>query len=160
MPEFEDSQFAMVLCEGDPLSYCGNHYAAIKELTRVVQNGGAVIASVDNRASALNWLKEKNDFEVVRKLLETGDVVMDHKREEFTYVIHAFTPEELQRLFELNGLNVERIIGKPVIANRLACFRSEEPAVQEELYNLELQYNSDKAYYPWGGHLEIAGRKV
>jgi len=159
MPEFEDGQFAMVLCEGDPLSYCGDHHVATKELARVVQNGGAVIASVDNRASALNWLREKNDFEDIRQLLETGDVVMHHERVEFRYVIHAFTPEELQKLFESNGLKVERIIGKLVIASRLTCFRSEDPAVQEELYNLESKYNADPAYYPWGGHLEIVGRK-
>ena len=160
MPEFEDNQFAMVLCEGDPLSYCGDYRTAIKEFARVVQNGGAVIASVDNRASALNWLREKNDLDAIRQLLETGDVVMPHDREEFRYVIHAFTPEELQELFESNGLMVERIIGKLVIANRLACFRSEDPVVQEWLYNLELKYNEDPAYYPWGGHLEIVGRIV
>ena len=55
MTEFGDNQFAMALCEGDPFSYCGDHHAATKELARVVQPGGIVIASVDNRVSALNW---------------------------------------------------------------------------------------------------------
>ncbi len=159
MPEFGDNQFAMVLCEGDPLSYCGDHHAAIKELARVVQPSGIVIASVDNRASALNWLRDKDDLTAVERLLETGEVVMSQEREEFRYVIHAFTPEELRDLFESNGLSVERIIGKPVIARRLALFKSEDPRVQEWLYRLELKFNDDPAFYPWGGHLEIVGRK-
>lgn len=160
MSEFKDNQFAMVLCEGDPLSYCGNHHAATKELVRVVRRGGRVIASVDNSLSALSWLRDKNDREAVQRLLETGEVVMPQEREEFCYVIHAFTPEELRELFESNGLSVERIIGKPVIAHRrLACFNSEDPEVQEWLYQLELKYNDNPSFYPWGGHLEIVGRK-
>ncbi len=159
MSEFGDNTFAMVLCEGDPLSYCGDHHTAIKELVRVVQHGGRVIASVDNRVSALNWLTDKNDPEAVQRLLETGDVVMPQEREEFFYVVHAFTPEELRELFESNGLSVERIIGKPVLAHRRAFSKLEGPESQDWLYQLELKYNADPAYYPWSGHLEIVGRK-
>ncbi len=159
MPEFKDNQFAMVLCEGDPLSYCGDHHAAIRELVRVVQLKGRVIASVDNRATALGWFKDKDDREAVQRLLETGKVVPPQEREEFSYVNHAFTPEELRELFESNGLSVERIIGKPVIAHRFAWSKSEDPKVQDWLYHLELKYNDDPAFYPWGIHLEIVGRK-
>lgn len=154
MPEFHDNQFAMVLCEGDPLSYCGNHRAAIKEFRRVVQPGGCVIVSVDNRLSALSWLRKENNPEVIQHLLETGNVLLPlHERAEFRYMIHTFTPEELRDLFESNGLSVERIIGKPVMAHRLAFRSSEDHTVQEWLYRLELKYNDDPAFYPWGGHL-------
>lgn len=159
MPQFPDNHFAMVLCEGDPLSYCGNHHAAIKEFVRVVKPGGAVIASVDNRASTLKWLRDEDDRETVQRLLTKGDIVMTQEQEETRYVIHAFTPEELRELLKSNGLSVERIIGKLTIAHRLPWFRSEVPAVQEWLYHLELKYNYNPAFYPWAGHLEIVGRK-
>lgn len=159
MPEFEDNQFAVVLCEGDPLSYCGDHHAAIKELVRVVQRGGIVIASVDNRISALGWLREKGDRKALQRLLEKGEVMFPPDREDLQYVIHAFTPEELRELFESNGLSVERIIGKTVIAHRLALSKSKDPTIQEWLYHLELKYCDDPAFYPFGGHLEIVGRK-
>ena len=159
MPEFSDSHFAMVLCQGDPLSYCGNHKKALAECVRVLKAGGALIASVDNRASALAWLKDSTDREAVQRFLETGEVEMPAEKEEFIYTIHAFTPEELRDLFESNGLQVERIIGKPVIAPRLSFYKSEDPEIQEWLYNLELKYNGDPAFYPRAGHLEIVGRK-
>ena len=76
------------------------------------------------------------------------------------YVIHAFTPEELRDLFESNGLSVESLIGKTVIAQRLSWSKSEDPAVQQLLLELETGYNSDPAYLPWAGHMEIAGRKA
>jgi len=159
MPEFSDNHFDMVLCQGDPLSYCGDHKKALSECVRVLKPGGALIASVDSRASALNWLKDTEDREAVKRLLDTGEVEMPTGKEEFTYTIHAFTPEELRDLFESNGLRVERIIGKLVIAPRLSFYKSEDPAIQEWLYNLELKYNDDPAFYPRAGHLEIAGRK-
>jgi ubiquinone/menaquinone biosynthesis C-methylase UbiE len=159
MPEFSDNHFDMVLCEGDPLSYCGDHNRAIVEFVRVVKPGGVVVASVDNRASALNWLRDKNDHNAVQRLLETGEVMIPEEREEFSFTVHTFTPEELRELFESNGLLVERIIGKLVIAHRLPWFKSKDPAIQEWLYNLELKYNDNPAFYPWAGHLEIAGRK-
>lgn len=159
MPEFGNNQFVMVLCEGDPLSYCGAHHAAIKELVRVVQRGGIVIASVDNRISALGWLREKGDRKALQRLLEKGEVMFPPDREDLQYVIHAFTPEELRELFESNGFLVERIIGKTVIAHRLALSKSKDPTIQEWLYHLELKYCDDPAFYPFGGHLEIVGRK-
>jgi len=159
MPEFSDNHFAMVLCQGDPLSYCGDHKKALAECVRVLKPGGVLIASVDNRASALAWLKDTTDREAVQQLLETGEVEMPTGKEEFTYTVHAFTPEQLKDLFESNGLQVERIIGKPVIAPRLSFFKSEKAEIQEWLYNLELKYNDDPAFYPRSGHLEIVGRK-
>ena len=159
MPEFPDDHFDMVLCQGDPLSYCGDHKKALKELVRVAKPGSVVIASVDNRTSALAWLKDSEDREAVQRFLETGDVEMPTGKEEFTYTIHAFTPEELKDLFESNGLQVERIIGKLVIAPRLSFYKSDDPEIQEWLYNLELKYNDDPAFYPRSGHLEIVGRK-
>lgn len=159
MPDFEDGQFAMVLCEGDPLSYCGNHRAAIKELVRVLEPGGALVASVDNRVSAMGWLRDEVDPDVVQRLLETGEVVRPQKQEGSFYVIHAFTPDELRSLWVSNGLSVERIIGKLAIANRLACFRSEDHEIQQWLLMLELKYNDNPAFYSCSGHLEIVGRK-
>ena len=159
MREFEDEQFAMVLCEGDPLSYCGDHHAATREMVRVVQESGIVIASVDNRAAGLKMLKDSTNLAAIQRAIETGDIVNPSEDERFRYVMHAFTPEELREVFEKNGLAVERIIGKPVFAWRLSLGTSEDAAMKDSLYRLEKRYNDDPAYYPWGGHLEIVGRK-
>jgi ubiquinone/menaquinone biosynthesis C-methylase UbiE len=159
MPEFADDQFAMVLCEGDPLSYCGDHTAAVRELVRVLEPGGALIASVDNRVGGLHWLRDTEDLSAVEDLLAHGMVVPPASSSGARFPVHAFTPQELAGLFEAAGLEVMRIIGKPVVAHRLACSRSADPDVQKRLFELELRYCDDPAFYPWGGHLEIVGRK-
>jgi ubiquinone/menaquinone biosynthesis C-methylase UbiE len=159
MSEFADEQFAMVLCEGDPLSYCGDHVAALRELVRVLVPGGPLIASVDNRVGSLHWLRDTDDLATVEELVADGMVVPPASPSGVRFPVHAFTPEELRRLFEATGLEVLRILGKPVIAHRLACSRSTDPEVQRRLLELELRYCDDPAFYPWGGHLEIVGRK-
>lgn len=158
MPEFDVNSFAMVLVEGDPLSYCGDHKQAMREMIRVLRPGGTLIASVDNRASGLNWLADA-DAGTIEQYLETGDVIIPtNLPEDQRYRCHTFTPSELRELFESHGLTVERIIGKPVLRG-LAIARSDDSAVQERLYQLELKYCDDPNYLGLGGHLEIAGRK-
>lgn len=146
MPEFAGGSFAMVLCEGDPLSYCGDHERAMSEMTRVLMPGGTMIVSVDNRCQALHWLKDA-DADVVERFLQSGDVLIPPDRpENERYLCHAFTPTELRELFERHGLTVERMIGKTVLR-------------REELYVLELRYCDHPDFIQLGGHLEIAGRK-
>ncbi len=158
MPEFADEQFAMVLCEGDPLSYCGDHVAALRELVRVLEPGGPLIASVDNRVGALHWLGDA-DLPAIEQLLRDGTVLPPPSPSGVRFPVHAFTPEELARLFEAAGLEVLRVLGKPVFAHRVGCSRSTDPELQRRLLELELRYCDDPAFCPWGGHLEIVGRK-
>lgn len=158
MPEFDDGSFAMIVCEGDPLSYCGDHDQAMREMARVLKPGGTLVASVDNRVSGLNWLRDA-DADTVERYLETGDVMIPLDRpEDQRYRCHTFTPTELRELFESNGLTVERIIGKPVLRG-LAISSADDPDVKEHLYRLESGYCDNPDYLGAAGHLEIAGRK-
>ena len=141
------------------MSYCGDHEAAIRELARVVRQGGAVIVSVDNRARTFNWLRQSDDLDAIERAIVHGEVVVPVEREEHRFTAHAFTPRELCDLFDSNGLSIERILGKPVIAGQLGLSNSADPAVQERLCEMELNYCDDPAFYPLGGHLEIVGRK-
>jgi SAM-dependent methyltransferase len=159
MPEFPDGSFAVVLCQGDPLSYCGDHQAAVRELARVVRPGGTVLSSVDARLPALRWLPDKEDLSAVGRLLETGDIVMPTQNPDFGYQIHAFTPAELSAAFAAAGLEPLRIIGKTVIAHLLPGYRSDDPAVRQQLVEMELRHNEDPALLPAASHLEIAARK-
>ncbi len=159
MPELADDSFDMIVCQGDPLSYCGDHIAAIAEFARVARAGASVIASVDNRACVLNWLRQSNDLDAMRCLLETGQALTPDEQEAFRYVIHAFTADELRSAFESQGFEVESVIGKLCLAHRLDGLVASDPKIQEQLVELEQMYHADPAYYPWAGHLEIAARR-
>ena len=118
----------------------------------------------NNRLTVINSSLTKanffiNDQETIEKLLMTGDVLIPLEKKEFQYIIHTFTSRELKELFESNGLTVDRIIGKPVIAHRFKWIRKKDPDVQDWLLNLELKFNDHPDYLSRGGHLEIVGTK-
>ncbi len=151
----KDERFDMVLCQGDPLSYCINQRKAIKELVRIAKPKAKIIASVDNFFATLHKLQAHKPQDIPR-LLKT------HKSN--IYGVHPqynFTPEELKALFQNNSCQVLSLIGKPVFIDRYTL--RENPSLLTKLYKkslaLELKFNSCPSLVGKGGHLEIVVQK-
>lgn len=155
--------FDLVLSEGDPVSYCEDHAAAIRELARLAKVGAHVIVSVDSRIAALHNLSEL-DFDAAEALLRTGQMKWRMEDEALVYPIHAFTVPELAGLFEANGLRVARVLGKPVFFNRLQPEMRDKILADEgltrRLVELECRYGDDPGWAGSGGHVEVTGVKV
>jgi SAM-dependent methyltransferase len=155
--------FDLVLAEGDPVGYCEDHVAAIRELARVVRKGAHVIASVDSRVAATHHLNQL-DFDAAEALLRTGKMKWHDEDEAFAYPIHAFTIPELAGVFEANGLRVVRVLGKPVFLNRLQPEVRDrvlaDEALTRRLVELECRYADDPGWAGSGGHIEITGMRV
>ncbi len=163
MSALSADSFDLVLAEGDPVSYCEDHAAAINELARIARVGAHVIVSVDSRISALFNLNEL-DFDAAAATLRTGQMKWRGADEALVYPIHAFTIPELAGLFEANGLRVVRVLGKPVFLNRLQPKVRDEILADEELtrrlVELECRYGDDPGWAGSGGHIEVTGVKV
>jgi ubiquinone/menaquinone biosynthesis C-methylase UbiE len=132
--------FDLVLCMGDPLSYCGDDEAGIAELIRIVRPGGHVFVSVDSRLGYLRIFKEKfgYDTEVVARFLETGNV-----RGWEGLDIHAFTQEELKTKFEKAGAAAVGVWGLPTVSGYFLFdekFQSQlgHEKVRDEIFAMEL----------------------
>ena len=155
--------FDLVLAEGDPVSYCEDHAAAIRELARVARTGAHVSVSADSRVAALFNLNEL-DFDTAEVTLRTGQMKWRGGEEELVYPIHAFTIPELAGLFEANGLRVVRVLGKPVFLNRLQPEVRDKIVADEEmtrrLVELECRYGDDPGWAGSGGHIEVTGVKI
>jgi len=155
--------FDLVLAEGDPVGYCEDHAAAIRELARVARAGAHVIVSVDSRVAALLNLNEL-DFDTAEALLRTGQLKWRMEDEALVYPIHAFTIPELAGLFEANGLRVVRVLGKPVFFNRLRPEVRDQILADEELtrrlVGLECRYGDDPGWAGSGGHIGVTGVKI
>jgi ubiquinone/menaquinone biosynthesis C-methylase UbiE len=163
MRDLMDGGFDLVLAEGDPVSYCEDHAAAIGELARGAKVGAHVLVSVDSRIAAIFALNQLN-FDAAEELLRTGQMAWSGKEETLTFPIHAFTVPELTGLFEANGLRVVRVLGKPVLLGRLRPEVQERILADEELtrrlVELECHYGDDPGWVGSGGHVEVTGLKV
>jgi len=151
---FPSDYFDMVLAEGDPVSYCLDAEKAIRELARVAKPNAHVIVSVDSKYRMIPRLIEEGSPTEFRKFLSNGIL-----KREFTF--QAFTPEELEGLFQTSGLKVVRIIGKPILI-QFVSREKRDKIIQlnfQKLLELELRFCDTPSLVGIGGHLEIVGLK-
>lgn len=159
MRMFQDETFDLVLCEGDPLSYCGDYKKALKELTRVLKKGGYLIASVDNRITNIYHLIKQKKFDEIEDFLRTGNTLIQESSSYIDFPIHAFTHEELKNLFAKNSLKVLRVIGKCVILNRMIDEMLKNKKSYKNILKLCIRLADNPDYINFAGHLEIVGLK-
>ena len=153
--------FDMVVCEGDPVSYCGNAGKAVKELGRVAKRGARIVISVDSFYQALRRMIVANDTKGTVRLLKTRysafPGMTDHAPQ------YNFEMKELKTLCKSAGLTWIGAIGKPVFAHLIA--RDEiEPLLNDRrtfslILSLEKRFNSDPSIAGMGGHLQVTAKK-
>jgi ubiquinone/menaquinone biosynthesis C-methylase UbiE len=156
--EFPDGAFDLVFCEGDPLSYClGDRAQAAAELLRVLKPGGAFYVSVDNRwMSTLGYLSLGEPERAFAAALE------GRAQDPYGVPVHAFSPDELRRLFEDLGARDVRVAGKVCLSMFLheeAFQRAWAPENRKRFLELEVAMARDPALAALGGHLHVVGRK-
>jgi len=151
---FKSDCFDMALAEGDPVSYCLHPEKAVRELARVVKDGSYVIVSVDSKYTIVSRLIREESFDELSLLLRTGRLKGD-------FMLQAFTPEEMRALFEACGLNVVRMIGKPVLSQSIPKENRDKVIGKEfrKLLKLELKFCDAPSLVGTGGHLEVVGVK-
>lgn len=163
MKDLPDGSFDLSMAQGDPLSYCGDPDRATSELARVTRSGGYAIASVDGRIQAIGAMAEQ-DWDRAERILATGTMQWRDEDPALAFPIHAFTVGELQALFERHGLQVVRILGKPVFFSRLPPEVRErileDEAALARLLELEMRYADDHGWAGSAGHIEIVGVKI
>ncbi|MGL4874985.1 MAG: class I SAM-dependent methyltransferase [Clostridium sp.] len=120
MESIKDNTYDYVLCMGDPLSYCENYNDGIKELLRICKIGGKVIVSVDYLRGYFRVFKKKNIYEVneILNFINSGDIIgLEGVK------IHAFTVDELNKYFNING---GKLINSWVIPKVISNFDENE----------------------------------
>jgi ubiquinone/menaquinone biosynthesis C-methylase UbiE len=117
LSRFTDNSFDLVLCLDAPLSLiCHRHKKAMSELVRVARN--KIVVSVFNRhgliAQGVNFdLKFFGKLKTVPPVYKTGTLKVTERLKKLQPSLlpdwHAFTPDEIQRLFEENGCRMIRM---------------------------------------------------
>jgi ubiquinone/menaquinone biosynthesis C-methylase UbiE len=126
MKGLADSTFDLTLCMGDPLSYCSDYRAGIRELVRVTSAGGAIFISVDSRLGYLRVFKERDgyDLTVLMDYLQKGNLISWEG-----LPIHTFQPDELRQLFNGYGAECRGIWSLPTVS----AYFLFDPVFQERL---------------------------
>ncbi len=155
----ESDRFELILALGDPLSICSDAVRALREMYRICKPGGVVIATADNKLAAIDHYLEKGDIDGLEQLLKTGKTywLTGDEREQFE--LTAFTPGELQRLFERCGFEIVKLAGKTILPIRTFKYLLKSERDFDRLLELEIDLAKDSTAAARASHLQVIARK-
>jgi ubiquinone/menaquinone biosynthesis C-methylase UbiE len=159
MPAIPSDTFELVLAMGDPLSICSDPQRAAREMYRITESGGVVVATADNKLAALDHFVERGNLDELERFVQTSKTqwLTDDEREQFE--LKMFTPATLRKLFEQAGFEVIQITGKTLIPVRQNKILLDRPDAEQRLLRLEQELAKDPSSAARAGHLQIAARK-
>jgi SAM-dependent methyltransferase len=160
MPMLPDVAFALTLAMGDPLSICSDPQKAAREIARTLAPGGVVIATADNKLSAIDHYMERGDLDAFEHFVRTGRTRWLTRDAEEQFELTTFTPATLKKLFERVGMEVLEVTGKTILPVRAHREALNDPATFRRLVKLEVELADDPSAAARASHLQIAARKA
>ena len=146
---FEDAVFDLVMCLGNPLSYC-NYEKALREFHRTMKEGAALVASIESRLFLAREAIQKMSLEKAAKAIDTGDVMSP-------FPMHGFTVPELSQVLETSGFIIDRIAALPLLIgykpdSEIHAAIKDLDAL-EKLVEMELQYGEKREWLEAGKNI-------
>lgn len=154
-----DASFDFVLCEGDPLSYCGDAADdAARELMRVLRPGGGFYVSCDSQWSGALLLLAAGAASEGLDCAARGASF-----DPYGVPVRAFTPQGLRALLERAGAEDVRVEGKVSLAHLLPDAALDalwaDPRSAAALRDVEERLSRDDSTVGLASHLVATGRK-
>jgi ubiquinone/menaquinone biosynthesis C-methylase UbiE len=160
MSMLESDRFALITAMGDPLSICSDPPRAAREIHRILQPGGTVIATADNKLAALAAYMERGEVDELEKFIRTSKTHWLTRDEREQFELTTFTPATLTKMFEQAGFEVIDLIGKTILPIRQHREMLSDPHLADRLRRLEQELSKDPSSAAIAGHLQITARKA
>jgi SAM-dependent methyltransferase len=151
-------QFHLALALGDPIGCTAAPAKALKEIRRLLADGGVLIATFDNRLAALDFYLERGDLRELEEFLRTGKTHWLTREHSERFDIHTYTPAQARKLLEAAGFEVIDMIGKTVLPMRHHRGLLEVPDQRRHWARIEKSLWRDAAALGRASHLQVAAR--
>jgi SAM-dependent methyltransferase len=151
---------AMAVALGDPIGCANSPMRAMKEIRRVLADGGVLVATLDNKLSAIEFYLEQGDPRKLSEFLHGGRTHWLTKDAAEQFEITTFAPDELRRLAEVAGFEVLDMVGKTVLPMRHYQQLLADSESRRAWAKVEKSLCRDSAAIGRASHLQIACRAI
>ena len=153
-------RFALATAFGDPIGCTDRPGKAVKQIARVLQPGGTLVATFDNRLAGIEHYLEKGRIEELETFLKTGRTTWLTQDAAEQFPIATYTPAQVRKLMTGAGLEVVDMIGKSVLPVRSYRKMLADGAMRRRLGKIEKRLWRDEAAIGRCAHIQVAARRV
>lgn len=158
MPMLPDATFSLIVAMGDPLSICSDPMAAAREMFRITQPNGVIIATADNKLAALDHYVQRGNLDALEAFVRSSKTAWLTSNQAEQFELTTFTPATLQKLFEKARFEVIAITGKTILPARQNKHLLTHPDALRRLLKLESTLAKDPSSAARAAHLQIVAR--
>ena len=150
--------FHLALALGDPIGCTASPPKALKEIRRVLIDGGLLIATFDNGLAAIEFYLEQGDPAALEAFIRSGRTHWLTKDPAERFEIHTYTPAQVRKLLESAGFAVEDMIGKTILPMRHYRGLLDAPEDRRRWAAIEKSLWRDEAALGRASHLQVVAR--
>jgi len=150
---------AMAVALGDPIGCAESPMRALKEIRRVLRGGGVLVATFDNKLSAIEYYLEQGDARELARFLRDGRTHWLTKNPDEQFEISTFAPDDLRQLIEGSGFELLEMVGKTVLPMRHYRALLAESDSRRVWAKVERSLSRNSVALARASHLQIACRK-
>lgn len=151
---------ALAIALGDPIGCTSSPPTAMRQIHRVLAESGVLVATFDNKLSAIDFYLEGGDPTELARFLRGGKTHWLTKDAAEQFEITTFTAEELRRLAATTGFELLGMVGKTVLPMRYHRHLLADPDSRREWAKVEKSISSLPDAVARASHIQIACRKI
>ena len=130
----------------------------MKQIRRRLSAKGLLIATFDNRLSALEFYMERGNVEETAEFLRSGKTHWLTRNKDEQFPIYSYSPSDLAKLLNKSGFEVVDLVGKTILPGRRFRQLLAEGDARRAWARVEKRLWRDPAAIGRAAHLQVAAR--
>ncbi len=160
MRKLDSGAFALAVAFGDPIGCASAPAKAMKEIRRILTDDGVLVATFDNRFSAIDYYLSRGDPAELTRFLRNGRTHWLTRDADEQFEIFTYSPSEVRALVETAGFDVIDMVGKTVLPMRAHRAMLDSSEKRKVWAKIEKKLCRDMAAIGRASHIQVACRVV
>ena len=152
-------RYELAVAMGEPLACANSPARAVKQIARILADGGVLLGTFDNRLAGIDHYLKKGQLDQLEAFLKTGKTRWLTRDQDEQFEIRTYSPAGARKLLAAAGFEILDLVGKTVLPMRHYRDLLADKAARKRLLKLEKNWWRQEAALGRCAHFQIAARK-